>query len=236
MKMHEARAIAGTLSFPSKMPGTGYGIPASACRTGSILAKIHGTVCSTCYALKGTYKRGSVTKAQAKRLAGISDFKWVNAMVRLLLEAHKGPIRVDLGALGVRRQKTGGARFKFNEPGWHRWHDSGDLQSIEHFSKICQVARLTPSIQHWLPTNELKMVTNAVERGIVIPPNLVVRVSSVMIDDTTRRSWPWTSGVYSGDDPPKDAHVCPAPKQDHHCGSCRACWSGSVPHVAYPHH
>ena len=43
------------LSNPSKMPGTCFSIPAQHCVTGSVLAKIPGSVCHDCYALKGAY-------------------------------------------------------------------------------------------------------------------------------------------------------------------------------------
>ena len=35
---------------------------------------------------------------------------------------------------------------------WFRWHDSGDIQSLEHLEKIFEVCRLTPETSHWLPT------------------------------------------------------------------------------------
>ena len=52
MKVTELDNITGTLSKPSKMPGWSYGIPAKECNIGSKLAKIPGTVCHGCYALK----------------------------------------------------------------------------------------------------------------------------------------------------------------------------------------
>ena len=69
MTLKAAREIAGTLGDPSKMPGKSYGIPAASCNVGSILAKLLGTVCYDCYALKGNYTFPSVAKSQKKRLA-----------------------------------------------------------------------------------------------------------------------------------------------------------------------
>ena len=40
MTIKAATAIAGPLGYPSKMPGTSYGISAKTCLTGSKLAKI----------------------------------------------------------------------------------------------------------------------------------------------------------------------------------------------------
>ncbi len=109
MTIKAAREIAGTIGYPSKMPGTSYGIPAQACITGSKLATVAGSTCSKCYALRGNYIFRDVKKAQATRLAGIENLLWVEAMVRLLNAAHaKGDL-----------------------PPFHRWHDSGDLQSRE---------------------------------------------------------------------------------------------------------
>jgi hypothetical protein len=55
MKVSEARAAVGGLSKTSKMPCKSWGISAKACKTGSKLAKVEGTVCHGCYALKGAY-------------------------------------------------------------------------------------------------------------------------------------------------------------------------------------
>jgi hypothetical protein len=237
LTLGEAKAIAGSLGFPSKMPGTSYGLPARACIAGAKLAKIPGTVCASCYALNGgaNYQMPRAVIGMERRLAGISHPRWVDAMVRLLLHTHAGPIRVDLGIAGVRLQARGGQRHRWNEPGFHRWHDSGDLQSVSHFAAICVVARRTPQIAHWLPTQELGMVRRYLAGGGHIPRNLVVRVSSVTLNDLRRRAWPTTSSVFTAR-PPADAHRCPAPKQGHECRSCRACWSGAVAHVAYEVH
>ncbi len=52
MKVSEARAAVGGLSQTSKMPCKSWGISAKACKTGGKLAKVEGTVCHGCYALK----------------------------------------------------------------------------------------------------------------------------------------------------------------------------------------
>lgn len=236
MTLKEARFIAGSLSYPSKMPGTSYALPASACKLGSKLAKMPGTVCSGCYALKGDYTRGNTRKALARRLEAIEHPLWADAMVRMLSHVHSRLfIRIDLGQEGVRRQRVGGSRFQWNKPGWHRWHDSGDIQSVEHLAKICEVARRTPKLKHWLPTNELSMVRAYLAEGGAIPENMVVRVSSIRVDDRRRRAWPHTSSVAAGA-APEGAYQCPARKQGHRCLACRACWSPDVPHVTYELH
>ena len=109
MKAIELDNITGTLSKPSKMPGWSYGIPAKECKTGSKLAKIPGTVCHGCYALKGCYVFKNVQEAQYKRLKAIDHPLWTKAMAAQILR-HKSK--------------------------WFRWHDSGDIQSLEHLKKI----------------------------------------------------------------------------------------------------
>lgn len=212
MRVIEAEAIAGTIGYPSKMPGTSYGIPAQACKVGSKLAKVEGSTCSKCYALRGNYQFRSTQLSQGKRLAGITNDLWVEAMVVLLRAAHKS------GKL----------------PRYHRWHDSGDLQSREHLAKICAVCRATPELRHWLPTREAKIVKDFVRDGGEIPENLVIRLSATMVDGSAPASWLQTSTVVSTGE--AVGHLCPSRHQANKCGECRACWSAEVGNVTYPVH
>jgi hypothetical protein len=224
LTLRESESIAGTLGYPSKMPGTSYGISAKKCLVGSKLAKIPGSVCHGCYALKGNYLYPDIAKAHKKRLASISDPRWTAALVAMLLHMHS-------------RDSKGKARRGRNGrivPGWHRWHDSGDLQSVEHLTKICAVAALTPKIRHWLPTREFGIVRQYVDQGGIVPSNLVIRVSATMVDGKATAHWPTTSGVHKNAEP--IGRTCPASKQGGKCGTCRACWNPSVPHVSYPKH
>src|SRR5262245_26001367 len=124
----QAVEITGRLSKPSKMPGFAYGLPAEECITGSKLRDVEGSVCQECYALKGFYKlyAKTVKPAQYKHLDAIAHPQWVNAMVTLL--------------------------HSYKEVGYFRWHDSGDLQSVDHLRKIVLVAEGCPEIRFWLPT------------------------------------------------------------------------------------
>jgi hypothetical protein len=219
MNIKEAIAIAGPLGYPSKMPGTSYGISAKACVTGAKLAKIPGSVCFGCYALKANYLYPSVQIAHDKRIAGLSSPHWTAAMVALITAAHE----------------SGKGRNGPIASGWHRWHDSGDLQSVEHLTKICAVAALTPKIKHWLPTRELAIVKAYQAQGGTIPKNLVVRVSATMVDGDPTQAWPTTSRVHTAK-PAKGARACPAPKQEGKCGDCRACWNPKVKSVSYHLH
>lgn len=231
MNLGDARRIVGSLSFPTKMPGTSYGLPVRACLTGAKLAKVAGTVCAGCYAMRDKYLWPNPRKSQERRLVGILDPRWVDAMVRILSHWHKVKFRaVPTSGYG----KHAGSRHMISPMGFHRWHDSGDLQSVEHMARICEVARQTPNVRHWLPTNELALVNRFLAAGGVIPENLAVRVSSVRVNDPRRRAWPLTSSVAT--EAPEGAHACPARHQDNECGDCRACWSPDVAHVVYHLH
>jgi hypothetical protein len=223
MSIKAATLVAGSLGFPSKMPGTSYGISAHHCKIGSKLAAVPGSTCHGCYALKANYIYPSVAKAHAKRLAGIVKPEWPIAMATLLLARH-----------GMAKGRKRHRRIKRKGKGWHRWHDSGDLQSREHLAKICVVCALTPRIRHWLPTRELAIVLDYVSRGGIVPPNLMIRVSATMVDGQPTSRWQWTSGVHFEHAPIGQA--CPAPLQGNECKDCRACWSFDVPTISYHKH
>ena len=199
MLKKEAKEITGGLSAPSKMPGPAYNLPAPMCITGSTLVDIIGSVCNGCYALKGRYNFPNVKAALARRLQSLQHPKWVFAMTVLI----KG------------------------EPVF-RWHDSGDLQSVQHLKNIFEVCKATPETSHWLPTREAKFLK--LMDPDVIPKNLIIRMSSHMIDQKPVTFWPWTSTVSTG------AFTCPASKQGNECKSCRNCWDRNIANVSYPKH
>jgi len=71
MLKKEATQITGGLSAPNKMPGPSINLPAVACITGAKLAKVRGSTCSGCYALKGRYRFPNVKEAMNRRLASL---------------------------------------------------------------------------------------------------------------------------------------------------------------------
>jgi hypothetical protein len=194
-----------TLSKPSKMPGYAYGIPAQKCHTGSKLRKVEGSTCSHCYALKGNYRFNNVKSAQMRRLKAIARKTWVATMVRLITDT-----------------KTQ----------FFRWHDSGDLQSVDHLSKIVDICNQTPSVQHWLPTREYKIITDYLFEHGNFPNNLNVRLSAHMVGKTLNPVQGLTSSTVNCN----TGHICPARNQGNQCGDCRACWSKAVSNVDYPLH
>ena len=129
MLKKEANIIVGGLSAPGKMPCPSINLPAVACVTGSKLARVPGTTCHGCYALKGRYNFKYTKIAMARRLAALQDSRWVRAMVTLM-EGRK----------------------------YFRWHDSGDIQSAWHLKRILEVCKQTPSTKHWLPTREARLL------------------------------------------------------------------------------
>ena len=111
---------------------------------------------------------------------------------------------------------------------WFRWHDSGDLQSLKHLEQIFEVCKRTPETRHWLPTREARILS--LMDPDIIPSNLIIRMSSHMIDQQPVTFWPWTSTVST------KSKTCPASDQGNRCLDCRACWSKHIPNVTYPKH
>lgn len=209
MKIKEANSITGGLSNPSKMPGRAYSIPASRCNVGSKLAKVKGSVCEGCYALKGMYRFGNVQSALEKRYQSLADVRWVNSMALLISNQSKD---------------------------YFRWHDSGDIQSIDHLHKIVQVCKLTPDTKHWLPTREYKIVEEYIDQYGSLPDNLIVRLSAHKVDfpapsKLAKRLGVQTSSVVTSKD-----FTCPSSKQGNKCLECRACWDKSIANVSYSKH
>ena len=111
---------------------------------------------------------------------------------------------------------------------YFRWHDSGDIQSLKHLENIFEVCKRTPGTSHWMPTREVKFLKDI--DPATVPTNLIIRISSHMIDQGPVKHWPWTSTVVTS------GRTCPAPEQGNSCGSCRACWDRSTANVAYGKH
>ena len=199
MKTDKAWDLVGGLSKPGKMPGWSIGIPAKECKTGSKLRKVKGSVCDDCYALKGCYVFKVVQDAQYRRLKAIYTAPWVEAMAHLI---------------------------NSKKPDVFRWHDSGDVQDLQHLNKIYEVCRLTPGKRHWMPTREA-WIKDHLDRA---PSNLVIRFSAPMIDQAAPASWPNTSTVVTAQ------ATCPAPYQDNQCKDCRNCWNKEIKNISYGQH
>lgn len=206
-----ANEITGGLSEPRKLPCRGYSIPAVACKIGSLLHQKSGSVCSDCYARKGRYMMPYVVAALEKRLASLDHPKWVQAMVYLIPRVRS------------RNQPKG------ERPTHFRWHDSGDIQNERHLERIFEVCRLTPQIQHWLPSHEYALCKRMLPGA---PANLVIRLSAPMVNVRYREKGIPTCGVVTE----KPDATCRAFENDGKCGDCRKCWNPKVRHVDYLKH
>lgn len=200
----------GGLSQPSKMPCFSYSIPANKCIIGSKLRNVEGSVCHKCYAFKGFYNYPNPKNALEKRYLSLNDPQWVANMTLLI------------GSL--------------ESSGYFRWHDSGDIQSIEHFDKICQIARNLPNIKFWLPTREYSIVGEYVKSKKSIPSNLTVRLSAYMVDGPLPTALAKKLNVVSSGVSATDNFNCPASKQNNFCLNCRMCWDKRVKTVIYHKH
>ena len=212
MNKTQAHEVHGGLTQTTKMPCQSYSLPTIACVTGFKMREIAGSICSDCYADKGNYRKYSnnIEPAQHARLESINDELWVDAMV------------VSIGA-----------------DKYFRWHDSGDIQSIEHLEKIADVARATPHCMHWLPTREYGIVS-AFTAQYDVPDNLIIRLSAMFTDRAVivPKTLQNVAGVAVS-----NVHsvkpigtACNAPKQNGECRSCRACWNRKVAAVSYSIH
>ena len=208
----QAAKIVGRLWRNSKMPCKSYSLPAGKdCHVGRTLLHTPGSTCHSCYAQKGfsAVFAKTVNPFRRKKLRALAHPQWVEAMTVML-------------------------RGEF----YFRWHDSGDLQSVEHLQRIVEVCIATPHCKHWLPTREFNIVRRYVEAGGTFPENLVIRLSAYMVD--SRPPQPvgliqlQTSTVHHRAAP--HGQECHAPKQGGQCLDCRACWSAKVPNVSYHFH
>lgn len=205
----EAYKVAKIGTSNSKMPGTTYSQTAFECPTGQKLAQVPGTPCYNCYAIKLQKLRPSVNIGWTQNFLKYkkhSGAKWVESVV-----------------------------FQLNKRGeaYHRWFDSGDLLSIEQLMDVIEVARRTPHIKHWLPTQERNLVSRLAPNDI--PDNLAIRISASRINAKPAKS---ATGLTSTISTSKSHYgfKCPAREQGNNCRDCRACWDKSVPNISYTKH
>ena len=221
----DAKAVAGELGEPSKMPGYAYGISAQLCNVGGRLRDVPGSVCSKCFALTGWYRSWRpLLIGHALRERGIRHPLWVDAMVLLI------------------------NHYCVGEHAYFRFHDSGDIRGLWHLVNIAEVCRRTPGVRHWLPTREYDVVAAFLAAGNTIPDNLTIRLSAHMIDcepvvpdaiahlptSTVSTISLLRSEVKITDE--KGAIECRAPDREGTCGGCRACWNRRVTTVNYAEH
>ena len=220
--LKSAIEIAGKVSKGnSKMPGSTFAMDSFSCNVGSRLAEVKGSTCNGCYARRIQNMRPSVNMGWSKNQIKTEQTLAIDPML------WEAAVLFQIKRMG------------FDE---HRWLDSGDVPNVQFLASVCEVAKQTPDIAHWLPTREVEILLDFVkEYGVhYIPDNLNIRVSSPMVDDKplpafTNMPRITTSTVHRKQTQPV-GHVCPARTQNNECGPCRACWSDTVDNVSYPKH
>ena len=207
MNLKEAIEIVGSLGKAGKMPCPTYNTPAILCVTGSKLRKIKGTTCHNCYAMRGNYLYPNVQMGLKKRFNAFKKNNFVGGMSMMINHYSK-------------------------KSGYFRWFDSGDLADIDMLKKVVMICKKTPTIKHWLPTREVKIVSDYLKEK-EFPSNILVRVSAPMIDGKPLK-FRWTSTVHHKKNP--TGRDCPSRFQENKCMDCRACWDRKVKNVSYHKH
>lgn len=226
----QAEAAVGGLSNPDKMPCFGWSIPAIHCRIGSRLRGVKGSVCEICYALKSMYLFPVVVAALERRF-GILNAALADPGKRLEL--------IDAFVFLLNTRRAAWKPGRRNDARYFRWHDAGDLQSVEHLALIAEIAEQTPEVSHWLPTRELPTISAYLREFGPLPANLRVRASAAMVGSRAPTllgvGAGSTSHATKGGELPAGSIECGAWKNDGHCGWCRKCWEDPSA-VSYPIH
>ena len=192
------------LGKTSKMRGYSFGLDARNCITGSKLRKVKGSVCAKCYAMKGNFNFPSVRKNKETNLKHLESDYFVYVMT-----------------------------YQLQDIKYFRWFDSGDLPHLDALKKIVQIAENTPKTKHWLPTREIKMIQEYLKSN-KFPKNLIVRVSSPMVDGPPPKGFKHTSTVHKNKKP--HGFDCVSRFQGNQCLTCTACWDKRIKNISYKEH
>jgi hypothetical protein len=111
------------------------------------------------------------------------------------------------------------------KPDVFRWHDSGDVQDLDHLKKFMKYAGQRPAKA--LDAHKRSMDQRSYARQAY---NLVIRFSAPMVNQRAPASWPNSSEVVDS------GASCPAAKQDNECRDCRQCWDATIKTVSYGKH
>ena len=214
MNVKEAIEITGGLTTTDKMPCKSINLPAAACKTGSLLRDVQGSVCSKCYARKGRYVFPVVQQALVRRMNAVKNPQWVEALTTLIAS---------------------------QSPECFRFHDSGDIVDAAHLNKIMDIVKALPDTIFWLPTMEHQLVADYFGDK-PIPSNMIIRLSTAMIDgepSKLARKLSAKAGFTMTRVSTEEAEgfKCPATwLKTGKCGDCRACWNRSIKTVVYLKH
>ena len=204
--------IGSGLSCTSKMPSYSFNLSALHCKMGAKLVHVDGSTCQGCYALKGNYVRYKHITNMIPKTAQIFDKKWVEGMTWLIINQDNKKDR-----------------------NFFRWHDSGDIQNMEHLVKIVQVCKNTPKVRHWLPTREYKTVKTYLKTFGDFPKNLTVRISGHMIDQKPPKIGNLATSTVNKNKKALGLE-CKSYKNEGQCLDCRLCWDSYVENISYKYH
>jgi hypothetical protein len=206
-----------TVSLTSKV-GLAFGIPArtaETCPLGSLLGKIEGSVCRSCYAAKRRYTVPNVKAKLERNLTTLQNTTWREFAFILAFDI----------------QRTAAKRFRFLH--------SGDIRRVDDIRIYVAVAEMLPDVEFWLPTRERKILDDYIrERGWRAPDNLTIRLSDAMVDKPAPA--PTIPGVRSSGVHkllPAVGYSCPAATaKSCEAAGCSACWDKSVDRISYQFH
>lgn len=223
------------LSWPSKMDCASWSLPAG----GAACPSRSGSICESCYAMKGRYVMANVRNAQEVRMkwtlqsiAAQSQLPWIDTMVAAIRAAKVSYFRI---------------------------HDSGDMFSPIYCGMWIAVCRALPNVQFWCPTRRygtprtqggdsadfnILQTSPMLEalRMLSALPNVAVTPSA--LDFGVRA--PFVPGLASGVGAirkgakiPACGTLCPASANRSSCDTegCRQCWQrGKRDEVYYLQH
>lgn len=173
--------------------------------------------CEGCYAKEGNYRFDNVKASREHNFYDWRRVDWVDDMVEEL-----------------------------DNDRWFRWFDSGDCYHLKLAAKIYQVMKLTPWINHWLPTRMHKIAKfKPILAKMSKLPNVVIRHSSDGVNGEMLTEFEQSSTIIPSFDhwltrlaerSGGEMVICESSKRAGKCGPCRACWSKDVSVVAYIGH
>lgn len=220
-----AQAAAGKVQKGNdKIPGNVWSGNPFECNVGGRLANVCGSVCEGCYARRTAKRYPSVLVGLSRNMEA-----WRNSSIAEFV----GGIVYQIKALDAKKAKAGEAGV-----GLFRWFGTGgDIMNAEMMRALVSVAVALPSVKFWLPTKEPRIVKAFVAAGGVIPDNLVVRVSSPMIDQRPVKGFACTSTVHK--DGQAYGTACPASlvkKGNCFKSNCTLCWDSKAQNISYKKH
>ena len=225
--LKQAKSYGVVIKGNSKIHGSTFSTDPLQCKVGSKLRDIEGSTCNKCYAIKLSKVYPSALQSWKDNL---SKFRHNSDNLTLWCEA----IAYQINHISEYKKRRG-----LKGTGFHRWFSSGDLDSLDMLKAICYVAKLTPTIKHWLPTREIGILRQYLNHLGTIPDNLTIRISDTKIDEQTKR-YPLQhknvtySGVHTKE--LKAAIECPAYSNSGECGDCSKCWDSTILKISYKLH